>query len=157
MGKDKITKNKAKTVYKKKYNQKDVNNALKEVEKKMSTRKAADVFQVPRSTLYAKQKKIIPVECIRGPSTYLTAEEEKLLVDWIFYCSERGFPVTKFQLLQCVQKLIIELKRETPFKDNKPGRHWWESFCRRHPELTPRIAQNLTMNRASVTENVLKN
>lgn len=37
MGKNKKKKNKAKTVYKMKYSQKDVNNALKEVEKGMST------------------------------------------------------------------------------------------------------------------------
>ncbi|XP_011699230.1 PREDICTED: uncharacterized protein LOC105456698 [Wasmannia auropunctata] len=157
MGKDTKRKNKAKAIYKKIYSQKNVNDALKEIEKGMSTRKAADAFQVPRSTLYAKQKRIIPVEGVRGPNTYLTAEEEKLLVDWIFYCSERGFPVSKSQLLQCVQKLITELERKIPFKDNKSGRHWWESFCHRHPDVTPRIAQNLTMNRASTTEDVLKN
>ncbi|TGZ32087.1 Tigger transposable element-derived protein 6-like protein [Temnothorax longispinosus] len=157
MGKIRKEKNKAKTVHKKTYTQEDVNNALKEVEKGMSTRKAANMFQVPRSTLYAKHKELIPVEGVRGPSTYLTTEEEKLLVDWIFYCNQRGFPVTKSQLLQCVQKLVTELKRETPFKDNKPGRHWWESFCRRHLDVTPRIAQNLTINRASATEDVLKN
>lgn len=78
-----------------------------------------------------------------------------MLVDWIFYCSERGFPVSKSMLLQCVQKLVVELGRKTPFKHNKPGRHWWESFCRRHPEISSRVAQNLNMSRVSVTENVL--
>lgn len=69
------------------------------MEKGMSSRKAAEIFQMPRSTLYAKQKCVIPVEGVRGPNTYLTFEEEKLLVDWIFYCNERGFPVTKSILL----------------------------------------------------------
>ncbi|KYM98431.1 hypothetical protein ALC62_10859 [Cyphomyrmex costatus] len=64
-------------VNKKRYSQKNVNDALDEIEKGMSTRKEADVFQVPKNTL-------IPVE-----------------------------------------------ERKSPFKDNKPVRHWWESFCRR--------------------------
>lgn len=135
----------------------DVCNALKEVGKGMSTRRAAATFKVPRSTLYAKYKDIIPVEGMRGPSTYLTAEEEKLFVDWIFYCGERGFPVTKSLLLQCVQKLITEIGRKTPFENNQPGRHWWDSFCRRHPEVSSRLAQNLNMNRVSVSEDALNN
>ena len=122
----------------------------------MPTRRAAAVFHVPRSTLYAKHKAMIPVEGARGSATYLTSEEENILVHWILYCSERGFPIMKSQLLGCVQKLVNELKRQTPFKDNKPGRHWFESFCRRHPEITQRVAQNLSASRASATEEVLR-
>lgn len=72
---------------------------------------------------------MIPVEGARGPATYLTSEEENILVQWILYCSERGFPVMKCQLFECVQKLVNELNRLTPFKENKPGRHWFESVC----------------------------
>lgn len=43
------------------------------------------------------------------------------------------------------------------FTNNRPGRHWYESFCRRHPELCIKVAQNLTRIRASATENVLRN
>ncbi|XP_076664940.1 LOW QUALITY PROTEIN: uncharacterized protein LOC143367200 [Andrena cerasifolii] len=122
----------------------------------MDSRTAAAMFNVPRSTLYAKIKSRIPIEGAKGPATYLTSEQENILVHWILYCSERGFPVMKCQLLQCVQKLVNELKRQTPFKDNKPGRHWFENFCRRHPKITQRVAQNLSASRASATEEVLR-
>ena len=72
------------------------------------------------------------------------------------YYGARGFPVTRTQLLECVQKLVVELKRYTPFKDNRPGRHWFESFCRRHPQIRPRVVQNLNNSRAAATETVLR-
>jgi hypothetical protein len=138
MGKEKNVKEKKKIVYQKNYSQQNVLSALTAIEKGMSTWQAARTFQVPRSTLYTKYKKTVPIECAKGPATYLTHEEETIIVNWLLYCCERGFPISKSQLLDCVQKLVVELKRETPFKENKPGRHWYESFCRRHVEITER-------------------
>jgi len=85
----------------------------------MSTWQVAEVFKVPRSTLYTKYKEIVPIECTKGPATYLTHEEKTIIVNWLLYCCERGFPISKSQLLDCVQKLVVELKfveREIPFK-----------------------------------------
>lgn len=53
-----------------------------------------------------------------------------------------------------MQLLIKNLARDTPFKDKRPGCHWCESFLKRHSEITSRISQNLSYNRASVTETV---
>ena len=80
-----------------------------------------------------------------------------MLVEWIFYCSARGFAVTKSQFLGCVQKLITDLKRKTPFANNLPGRTWWELFSRRHPEVSNRVAQNLSVSRVSATASALQN
>lgn len=84
---------------------------MEEIDRGMSTRKASELFNVPRSTLYAKHKGLVPIECSKGPTTYFTAKQEILLVEWIFYCSERGFPITKAMLLQYVQQLINDTKR----------------------------------------------
>ncbi|TGZ49103.1 Uncharacterized protein DBV15_12488, partial [Temnothorax longispinosus] len=46
-------------------------------------------------------------------------------------------------------------ERKTPFKNNQPSRHWWNNFCRRNPEVSSRVAQNLNMNRALVSEEAL--
>lgn len=140
----------------KKYSQEDVYNALEAIQKGVTIRKAAEQFKVPKTTLWAKLDEIIPVEGVRGPNTILTYNEEKHIVKWIFHCSERGFPISKSQLFQTIQKLVIELKRPNPFTNNMPGRHWWESFCRRHPEISPRLAQNLSISRAYATEEVLR-
>lgn len=62
----------------------------------------------------------------------------------------------KEQLFDTVQKFITDSKRDVPFRDGRPGRHWFEGFKRRHPELSIRLAQNLTLKRASVTEEALR-
>ncbi|XP_055714466.1 uncharacterized protein LOC129808707 [Phlebotomus papatasi] len=43
-------------------------------------------------------------------------------------------------------------KKETPFKNNRPGRTWYRSFMRRHPILSERISQNLSTARAEITK-----
>ena len=78
-------------------------------------------------------------------------------MQWILYCGERGFPVTKRHLLDCIENFLRENKRVTPFKNNRPGKQWYTSFMKRHSNLSLRIAQNLTSIRAAVTENDLRN
>ena len=153
MGKEKKKKDTNKKPYKKKYTQEDVYKAVDAVNAGTSLRTASQQFHIPRSTLHAKLNETVPIEVAKGPTTYLTFKEELLLwfIEWILYCGDRGFPVTKAFLLERVQKLVEKLERIIPFKDNKPGRHWYESFCRRHPEIAPRVAQNLTTKRVSVT------
>jgi len=107
----------------KKYSQDDVNNAVDAVKKGMSLRVASKTFGVPYCTIYVKFKNIVPLMARKGPQTYLRTEEENNLVEWIIYLSKRGFPVNKNQLLDSVRDVIVELKRETPFVNNRPGRH----------------------------------
>lgn len=146
-----------KEIRKNSYTQKDINAALEQMKNGMPLRQATKMYNVPRSTLYGKWKNIYPVNCTKGPPTILSKEEELKLKEWIVYCCDRGFPISKKQLLDNVHSLVIELQRETPFTNNRPGRHWYESFCRRHLELCVRVAQNLTRTRASATESVLRN
>ncbi|XP_071653661.1 uncharacterized protein [Temnothorax longispinosus] len=141
---------------KKKYCQSSVDSAVDAVACGSTIRAASAQYGVPSSTLFGKLKNKAPVKASMGPSSILTATEEQHLVDWIFHVSERGFPITKEQLLNAVQKLVVELERKTPFTNNRPGRHWYEAFCRRHKELSERIAQNLTYSRASATEEKLR-
>lgn len=141
---------------KKSYTPQNVETAVKAVQNGMSLRAASEKYNVPRSTISIKNKGKVPLNASMGPSTYLSKEEEKLC-EWIIYLGQRGFPVTKTKLLESVQALVTELGRETPFVNNKPGRHWLEAFLRRHPHLSKRIAQTLTSTRASVTEVALRN
>jgi len=53
--------------------------------------------------------------------------------------------------------LLKTLDRNHPFKDGVPGRSWLSAFLIRHPELSERIAQNLTMSRASISESSIRN
>lgn len=71
--------------------------------------------------------------------------------------AKMGFPITRLQLLDSVAILVTKLKRPNTFNDGRPGRHWYEGFLKRHPEITQRMSQNLCASRAAVTELKLKN
>lgn len=110
--------------------------ALQAVQNGSPVAEAARRFGVPRVTLMYRFKGKIPVERKMGPSSYLNKNEEETLVKWVMECATTGFPVTKEQLLNSVQHLVIKLKRNTPFKNNRPGRYWIKLFLKRHPELS---------------------
>lgn len=112
-------------------------------------------FGIPRTTLMYKKSGKYPRECRKGPATNLTPNEEDLLVKWLFYISDRGFPATKTQLIDSVELIFKLNKRETNFKNGKPGKKWYSYFLKRHPELSHRKTQNLTTGRSSVNEEIL--
>lgn len=131
-------------------------DALNELGEGSSFREVAASFKIPRSTLWLKYNGKTPLSARKGPSSILSKEEETNIVDWLMYSAKRGFPVSKSQLLDYIQKFLTETKRKTPFTNNRPGRHWYGAFMNRHPELSSRIAQNLTITRASVSEDALR-
>lgn len=140
-----------------KYSEKDLNKALDAVAEGMSYGKASRTYGVPKTTILYKFNGKYPVKCRMGPPTVLSTLEEKLLSDWILHMQKCGFPITKFQLLESVQKLLNALKRETMFTNNRPGRDWYDRFLKRNPEITERVYQNLTRARSSVTELQIRN
>lgn len=139
-----------------KYSNEDVVNALKEVDHGATIAASARKFGIPRSTLSEKRSGKHPIDCRMGPDTVLTQDEENLLEEWIFHVSDAGFPVTKHQLLDSVQRILNKSKRKTVFTNNRPGRKWYAAFRKRHPKVVERESQNLTRARASVTEEDLR-
>jgi len=140
----------------KKYSDDDLEKALIAVRSGKSIHNVSKTMGIPRTTLLYKYKGKLPIGKNVCPTPFLTKDEEADIVKWIMHLSQRDFPITKSQLINSVQLLIKSLARCTPFKDGRPGRHWYESFLKRHPEITSRITQNLPHNRASVTETVLR-
>lgn len=138
-----------------KYSEKDMENAIEDVQRGLPVSTAAKKYGVPRITLLYKVRGKTPRKRQVGPNSYLSEEHEQTLVKWIMDIAKARFPVTKEQLLDSVAKLVTELKIKTPFKNNRPGKHWFQSFLKRHPEITTRICQNLTSTRASVTKEAL--
>ncbi|XP_046593914.1 uncharacterized protein LOC124294094 [Neodiprion lecontei] len=67
-----------------------------------------------------------------------------------------GAPVTKTELLDCVQRYVQTMEIKTPFTDNRPSRHWYEGFRKRHPELSIRKPQHLSTSRAAVNREELQ-
>ena len=142
---------------KKLYTKTDIINAIEDIrQKRLIISTASSEYNIPKSTLHDKWKNEELIEAHHRPPTILTKQEEENFIKWIFYCGERGCPVTKFQLLNLVQNYFNTMNRETIFVDNRPCRSWYQSFFSRHPDLTTRIAQNLSLIRVSVTEEKLR-
>ncbi|CAB3251777.1 unnamed protein product [Arctia plantaginis] len=87
-----------------------------------------------------------------GPSTILSKEEENILEDWTIDMSNKHIPIAKDELLDSVQRVIIDKKQETPFTNNRPGKKWYSSFMKRHPTIAERTAQKLCTARDNVTQ-----
>jgi hypothetical protein len=142
-----------------KYDDNMMQQALEAVKRNhVSVKSAAKQFNVPRTTLYYKVKGKHPEKRQMGPKTNLREEEEKIIIEWMFtsISADRGFPITKSQLLDSVEMYIKKLNRITTFKEGKPGPKWFKLFSRRHPEVSARMTQNLCRARASITEESLK-
>lgn len=75
------------------------------------------------------------------------------------YCveqSRRGFPLMKDNLFALVKKLLETEKLTNPFKSGTPGKTWFHSFLRRHPDLAQKRAEHHSLARAAVKESCLR-
>lgn len=117
---------------------------------------AAKKYGIPRSTLFNKLTGKTSMGKKPGPSTVLLPEEEQMIEKWLFGLAARGFPVTKRQLLRSIQLYLNINKRKTVFRNNLPGRKWYNSFRQRHKAISERISQNLTPRRAAVSAENIK-
>lgn len=131
--------------------------ALAEVKAGKPIKTTALKFNIPKTTLlYKSTGKLSPSIEKPGPECILGEDNEKHLVDWILYMKNHGFPITKVQLLNSVRMLLNTMKEKTIFPNNMPGRHWYNAFRQRHPEIRDRVAQNLTNSRAAVSEEKIR-
>lgn len=124
-------------------------------EKKISLRKAAAHYGIPKDTINRRAKGIIPKKI--GGQTLLTNLEEKTLVEGIVKASEWGFPFTKYELqLLCKGYFDQQGRVISRLKNNMPGYDWASSFLKRHDrELSIRLAENIKRNIA-VTHAICK-
>jgi hypothetical protein len=60
--------------------------------------------------------------------------------------AQRGFGLTKDDLLDAVKKLVEADKRKTPFVNDRPGNRWYRSFMKRNPSVRLRSARPLEKN-----------
>ncbi|XP_064292244.1 uncharacterized protein LOC128672662 [Plodia interpunctella] len=141
---------------KKNYTPFQMAQAIEAVKRGEKIATAAKKFGVPRITLHDKITSKTPVTCSMGPGTYLSTEEEAILEKWILDMTDKHIPITKDELLDSVQRIIVDQQKNTPFANNRPGRKWYNLFLNRHPTLSERKAQNLNTARDAVTEENIK-
>lgn len=88
------------------YSEEALAEAMKDVAKGIPYRAASIKHKVPFSTIRCKHLGIYPIGKKSGPSTILTEDEEKELVDWMILMSKKGFPLTKQMLLDSVAHIM---------------------------------------------------
>ena len=115
------------------WNTEQLQNACKAVKEGMSTRHAAEEFQVPRSTIQDH------VSGSRSGRKYLDDEEEKELVDFLLGSAKIGYPRSRKEVINLVQSLV-----NTRGEDVTVSSGWWQGFKSRHPKLSLRIPEQLS-------------
>ena len=105
--------------------------ALDDIKSGTSISAASRTFNVPYATLHARVNGKYNIDVKPGPSSILTKSEEKDLVNWIFHLSKCGFPVTKEDLLDSVQNIVLKMKKKTPFTNGRPSKHWFQAFLKK--------------------------
>lgn len=131
--------------------------ALTAVQNGTSIRQSAKRYNIPFTTLRSRCRGIYSLVMKKGPSTVLNPEEENNLVNWILYLGSNGFPQTKNSVLDSVQLICNKLNKKTPFINNRPSKHWYHCFMKRHKEsLSLLTGQNLTKRRVAVDKQSIK-
>uniref|UniRef100_A0A1X7SP45 HTH psq-type domain-containing protein n=1 Tax=Amphimedon queenslandica TaxID=400682 RepID=A0A1X7SP45_AMPQE len=75
-------------------------NAIKAVEEEgLTVRLAAELYGIPKSTLYDRIRGNVQHGTKPGPVPYLTKEEEVILAKFLIKCSQIGFPRTVSEVL----------------------------------------------------------
>ena len=105
----------------------------------MSVRRAAETYGVPRSTLGDRISGRIVHGTSSGASRFLNDDEEEELVSFILGCASIGYSKTIKEILVVVQRTL-----ESRGAHKVVSYGWWESFRKRHPNLTLRVATSLS-------------
>jgi transposase len=110
-----------------KHTEETFNNAISAVKNGMSLRKAAEKFQIPKSTLSNKMTGKTAVGAWSGRKPYLKREVENELVDKVKKASSMGFGTSRRQFLLKVGTLCQKTS-VARFKHGAPRKDWYYSF-----------------------------
>lgn len=136
---------------KRNYNVEDIEKALENIRNGTSIHAAARMFHIPRATLQHRIHNR-STKSMMGPAPVLTKSEENDIVNWVFENHSRGFPRRKHEVCGIVKEFLDANPRKNMFVDNLPGNKWYNSFLKRHPELSIRTPEAVTNSSACVSE-----
>ncbi|XP_033755670.1 jerky protein homolog-like [Pecten maximus] len=121
--------------------------AINAVRGGLSVRKAAGKYGIAKSTLGDKVTNKSQIDAKIGRKPALPDEVEKQIVDNVKRNAERGFGMSRQQLLTRTGLLCKKMSASV-FKNGAPTKHWWQGLKTRFPELTLRKPEQLGTVRA---------
>ena len=108
-----------------------------------SVRRAAEEYNIPKSTLHDRISGRVMFGAHSGPAKYLSSTEEEELVAFLLGCASLGYPRSRKEIIALVQGVMNNKGHCV-----KVSNGWWDSFRRRHPNLTLRNPEALAHVRA---------
>ncbi|GLV40061.1 hypothetical protein CBL_02946 [Carabus blaptoides fortunei] len=132
-----------------KWNEEEMQEALRLIEEGKSQRYVAHHRRIPRRTLRSNVKSGKFSRSLGRPPI-LTRQLEDELETKIIRFAERGFPLTPKVLRRSAYSFVEKQKIPNKFNQEKKvaGREWYRSFMKHHPNLSRRKAQNMNPARA---------
>lgn len=135
------------------YGKENIERAYEAIKLGSSVRRAALQYSVPKSTLSDRVTGKVKFGSHSGPPRYLTDAEEQELTSFIVRCASIGCAKTKKEFISIVELILASKGKQVIISNG-----WWESFKKRHPELTLRTAEKLSYSRLVVTDqNIMNN
>ena len=131
----------------KQWNEEQMAYVVKAVIDGSSIRRAAEEYDVPRSTLGDRISGRVVPGSTSGSPKYLSTQEEEELVQFLIDCASIGYPCGRLEVIAMVQYVCHERGIERVVTHG-----WWESFCRHHVDVTLRITAPLSSSRAKSTD-----
>ena len=113
----------------------------------IAVRKAAELYNVPKSTLSDRITGRVLPGSKSGPATYLTTQEEKELVTFLCRSAAIGYGRTRSEVIAIVERIISS---RGVYKKVSSG--WWESFVKRNPQIVLRSPAALSNVRAMASD-----
>ena len=107
---------------------------------------AADLYQVPKSTLGDRISGRVLPGATSGPHTYLTVEEEEL-VRFLSCVANNGHARTRQEVMAIVERMLAARGIARTITSG-----WWASFMARHPKLALCTPATLSLARANASD-----
>ena len=89
-----------------------------------------------------------PKKIDRGRDKVLTEDEERLIETALLFLGDSNMPLDRDDIQAIVSEFIKTIERPCPFANNRPGIDWLRSFEKRHPEISKKRGEILTMARS---------
>jgi DDE superfamily endonuclease/helix-turn-helix, Psq domain len=115
----------------------------------LSTRRAAIVYNVPRSTLRDRQSGRQSRRDTQPKSRKLTDSEESVIVQYILELDARAFPPRLSGVEDMANRLLMERNA------GRVGTRWANNFIKRQPELKLRFSRGYDYQRAKCEDRTL--
>ncbi|CAH1971737.1 unnamed protein product [Acanthoscelides obtectus] len=143
---------KRKSLERAKWTEEQLKSAMSTVkDEELSVRQAGKTFGIPRKTLEKQIKQNEDHKKKLGPDTSFGAAHENRLVRHIKEMQKSGFPLTRDDLRTIAYKFVVQLGLKHKFNNElqKAGYVWLHSFLIRHPQVSVRKAESLSLARCT--------